>query len=66
MCRALSGGRGMLVSDGDKKPHLIRCEATCVYEEVAERISNVRFTKKLWNGGFVWKDREKKQLLVWQ
>ena len=56
----------MLVSDGDKKPHLIRCEATCVHEEVAERISNVRFTKKLWNGGFVWKDREKKQLLVWQ
>ena len=31
---ALSGGRGMLVSDVDKKPHLISCEATYVHEEV--------------------------------
>ena len=34
----------MLVSDGDKKPHLISCEATCVHEKVAKRIPNVRFT----------------------
>ena len=34
----------MLVSDGDKKPHLISCEATCVHEEVAKRIPNVCFT----------------------
>ena len=34
----------MLVSDGDKKPHLISCEATCVHEEVAKRIPNVRLT----------------------
>ena len=25
---------------------LIRCEATCVHEEAAKRILNVRFTKK--------------------
>ena len=37
-------GGGMLVSDGDKKLHLISCEATCVHEEVAKRIPNVRFT----------------------
>ena len=29
------GLRGMLVSDGDKKPHLINCEAICVHEEGA-------------------------------
>ena len=35
---------GMLVSDEDAKTHLISCEATCVHEEVAKRIPNVRFT----------------------
>ena len=34
----------MLISDVDKKPHLISCEATCVHEEVVKRIPNVRFT----------------------
>ena len=34
----------MLVSDGDKKPHLINCEATCVYEEATKRISNIHLT----------------------
>ena len=38
------GIRGMLVSDGDKKPHLINCEAICVHEEEAKRIPNVCFT----------------------
>ena len=37
----------MLVSDGDKKPHLISCEATCVHEEVAKRIPNVRFINRI-------------------
>ena len=41
---ALSWGWGMLVSDGDEKPHLINCEAICVHEEEAKRIPNVRFT----------------------
>ena len=36
----------MLVSDGDEKLHLISCEATCIHEEVAKRIPNVRFTKR--------------------
>ena len=35
----------MLVSDGDEKLHLISCEATCVHEEGAKRIPNVRFTE---------------------
>ena len=43
----LSEDKGMLVSDGEKKPHLMYCEAICVHEEVAKRIPNVRFTKAL-------------------
>ena len=35
---------GMLVADEDAKTHLLRCEATCVHEEVAKRIPNVCFT----------------------
>ena len=35
----------MLVSDGAFYPHLVSCEATCVHEEVAKRIPNVRFTQ---------------------
>ena len=31
-------------------PHLICCEATCVYEEVAKYIMNIRFAPEyIWN-----------------
>ena len=43
MRKALSKDRGILVSDVDEKPHLISCEATCVYEEETKRITNVSF-----------------------
>ena len=33
---ALSGGRGMLISDGDEKPYLINCEVICVHEECSK------------------------------
>ena len=45
MREALSGDARIQM--GMKKPHLINCEATCIHEEVAKRIPNVRFTRFL-------------------